>query len=82
MVQCCLETDGLGYEVFNVADADMSVAATSQEIRASFYDHVEVRREMGRDETFYSIDKARELLGFAPRHSWRDVLEDPGAGHD
>ena len=28
MVQRCLETDGLGYEVFNVANADMSVAAT------------------------------------------------------
>ncbi len=31
MVHCCLETDGLGYEVFNVANADMSVAARTQE---------------------------------------------------
>ena len=30
MVQRCLETDGLGYQVFNVANADMSVAATTQ----------------------------------------------------
>ena len=74
MVQRCLETDGLGYQVFNVANADMSVAATTQEIRARFYDDVEVRREMGRDETFYAIDKARDLLGYAPRHSWRDDL--------
>jgi nucleoside-diphosphate-sugar epimerase len=80
MVQRCLETDGLGYEVFNVANADMSVAATTQEVRDRFYDDVEVRREMARDETFYAIDKARDLLGFAPRHSWRDVLADPGAG--
>jgi len=77
MVQRCLETDGLGYEVFNVANPDMSVAATTQEIIDRFYAGVEVRREMGRDETFYSIDKARELLGFAPTHSWRDVLDDP-----
>jgi nucleoside-diphosphate-sugar epimerase len=34
---------------------------------------------MGRDETFYCIDKARRLLGYEPRHSWRDVLPDPGA---
>jgi nucleoside-diphosphate-sugar epimerase len=81
MVQRCLETDGLGYEVFNVANADMSVAATTREIRDRFYDTVEVRREMGRDETFYAIDKARDLLGYAPRHSWRDVLADPGAGN-
>ena len=77
MVQRCLEVDGLGYEVFNVANADMSVAATTTEVRERFYDGVEVRREMGRDETFYSIEKARRLLGFEPRHSWRDVLPDP-----
>ena len=79
MVQRCLETDGLGYEVFNVANADMSVAATTDEILAQFYDGVEVRREMGRDETFYSIEKGRRLLGYEPQHSWRDVLEDPNA---
>ena len=78
MVQRCLETDGLGYEVFNVANADLSVAASTQEIRERFYAGVEVRRELGRDETFYSIEKARALLGYAPQHSWRDVLEDPG----
>ncbi|SDS68051.1 Nucleoside-diphosphate-sugar epimerase [Nocardioides scoriae] len=79
MVERCLQTDGLGYEVFNVANPDMSVAATTQEVLDRFYDGVEVRRQIGRDETFYSIDKARELLGFAPEHSWRDVLADPGA---
>jgi hypothetical protein len=77
MVQRCLETDGLGYEVFNVANADMSVAATTKEIQERFYDGVEVRREMGHDETFYAIDKARGLLNFAPQHSWRDVLQTP-----
>ncbi|WP_341926761.1 NAD(P)-dependent oxidoreductase [Nocardioides psychrotolerans] len=76
MVQRCLETDGLGYEVFNVANADMSVSATTQEVRERFYDGVEVRREMGRDETFYAIDKARDLLGWTPQHSWREVLGD------
>ena len=77
MVQRCLEVDGLGYEVFNVANADLSVAATSAEVRERFYEGVEQRREMGRNETFYSIEKARELLGYEPQHSWRDVLADP-----
>ena len=79
MVQRCLETDGLGYEVFNVANADMSVAATTAEVIERFYSEVEVRREMGRDETLYAIDKARALVGFDPQHSWRDVLDDPAA---
>jgi nucleoside-diphosphate-sugar epimerase len=81
LVQRCLETDGLGYEVFNVANADMSVAITTQDVRDRFYDDVQVRRQMGRDETFYAIHKARKLLGYAPRHSWRDALPDPGAGN-
>ena len=78
-VQRCLEVDGLGYEVFNVANADMSVAATTDEVCERFYDGVEQRRPMGRNETFYSIDKARDLLGYSPQHSWRDVLTDPHA---
>jgi hypothetical protein len=34
-----------------------------------------MRREMRADETFYANDKAKRMVGFAPRHSWRDVLE-------
>ncbi|WP_108667176.1 NAD-dependent epimerase/dehydratase family protein [Euzebya rosea] len=74
MVQRCLETDGLGYEVFNVANADTSVAATSEEIIERFYAGVEVRHDMGPHETFYAIDKARRLVGFDPVHSWRGEL--------
>ncbi|MCW2582331.1 MAG: nucleoside-diphosphate-sugar epimerase, partial [Klenkia sp.] len=79
LVERCLRTDGLGYQVFNVANADTSVAATTEEIRAQFYEGVEVRREMGPHETFYSIEKARTMLGWSPQHSWRDVLADPRA---
>ena len=74
-----LETDGLGFEVFNVANADTSVAASTQELLDTFYAGVEVRGELGRNETLYSIDKARRLLGYEPQHSWRDVLVDPRA---
>lgn len=75
MVDRCLKTDGLGYEVFNVANPDMSVNISSAEVRERFYPGVEVRKAMGENETFYSIDKAREMLGFDPKHSWRDVLK-------
>ena len=37
MVDCCLGTDGLGYEVFNVANDDMSVGTTSDEVYERFY---------------------------------------------
>jgi len=78
MVECCLGTDGLGYEVFNVSNDDTSVGVTSAEVYERFYDGVPMRCEMGEFETFYANDKARRLVGFAPRHSWRDVLGQPG----
>ncbi|MBR9763122.1 MAG: NAD(P)-dependent oxidoreductase [Rhodobacteraceae bacterium] len=74
MVDCCLKTDGLGYEVFNVSNDDMSVGITSDEVIARFYPGVEVRGEMGADETFFANRKARKMVGFRPRHSWREVL--------
>lgn len=74
MVQRCLETDGLGYEVFNVSNDDHSVALTSAELIARFYEGVPVKGEIGETETFYSNRKARDLLGFRPEHGWRDVL--------
>ncbi|PJE29011.1 Nucleoside-diphosphate-sugar epimerase [Pseudooceanicola antarcticus] len=74
MVDCCLKTDGLGYEVFNVANDDLSVGITSQEVIERFYQGVEVRHEMGPRETFFSNRKARSMVGFNPQHSWRDVL--------
>ena len=76
MVDCCLRTDGLGYQVFNVSNDDMSVGLSTEEVRARFYDGVPLRAEMGPKDSFYSSAKAKRMVGFAPRHSWRDVLEE------
>ena len=75
MVERCLQTDGLGFEVFNVANDDMSVGITSDEVIARFYHDVPVKHQMRPDETFYANDKAKRMVGFAPQHSWRAVLE-------
>lgn len=74
MVDCCLRTDGLGYEVFNVANDDTSVAITSAEVYDRFYAGVPLRRDLGQFETFYANDKAKRLVGFAPSHAWRDTV--------
>lgn len=74
MVDCCLKTDGLGYQVFNVSNDDLSVALTNQEIRDRYYQGVPVRQEMGETETFYSNRKAREMVGFSPKHGWRHLI--------
>jgi nucleoside-diphosphate-sugar epimerase len=74
MVDCCLKTDSLGYEVFNVSNDDHSVGATTHELIDRFYQGVPVG-DMGEFETIYSNAKAKKLVGFQPKHSWRDVLE-------
>ena len=75
MVDCCLKTDGLGYEVFNVSNDDISVGLTSDQVMEQFYQGVPQKHPMGENETFYSNAKAKRMVGFAPKNSWRDVLE-------
>ena len=74
MVACCLRTDGLGYQVFNVANPDTSVRISTEEVIARFYAGVPVRRNIAGNDTVYAIDKARNLVGFAPKHGWRDQI--------
>ena len=73
MVQCCLDTDGLGFEVFNVANDDHSVDLDTDVLVARYYDGVPVAK-MGPRETFYSIAKAKRMIGFKPAHAWRTFL--------
>ncbi|KAF0676601.1 NAD-dependent epimerase/dehydratase family protein [Profundibacterium mesophilum] len=73
-VSRCLAVDGLGYQVFNVANEDHSVKENTQELIERFYPEVPVRREMGPAESFYDTTRARRLLDWRPRHSWRGAL--------
>ena len=75
MVDLCLKTDGLGFEVFNVSNDDHSVNRTSDELRAEFYARVPLAEGHGIQETFYS--NAKRMLGFQPENSWRRYLDDP-----
>lgn len=70
-VDCALASDGLGYQVFNVANHDSSVAKSNDELIADFYSDVPKTRELTEFETLYSIDKARSMLGFSPKPRWR-----------
>lgn len=74
MVNCCLATDGLGYQVFNVANDDSSVTLSADKVCAQFYPGVPVRGSMADTDTFYSNDKAKRMVGFAPQFGWRDEV--------
>ena len=73
MVQKCLDTDGLGYEVFNVSNDDHSVGLSSEKLIETYYQDIEIKTPKV-PESFYSNEKAKKLLGFQPCHSWRAYL--------
>lgn len=73
MVECCLNTDGLGFQMFNVSNDDHSVDMTTSELIARYYSDLPAI-DMADDETFYANKKAKKLLGYTPKHSWRNEL--------
>jgi nucleoside-diphosphate-sugar epimerase len=72
-VRLGLEHDATGADVFVIANADTVMSRPSAELMAEVFPEVEVRRELGEHETLLCIDKARRVLGYDPRHSWRDA---------
>ncbi|WP_030436959.1 NAD-dependent epimerase/dehydratase family protein [Actinoplanes subtropicus] len=71
-VRRALDYRATGVEIFIIANADTVMSRSSASLAAAVYPGVEVRKELGERETLLSIDKARRLLGYEPRHSWRD----------
>jgi nucleoside-diphosphate-sugar epimerase len=61
-----------GAEVFVVAAGDTVMTRPNADLMAEVYPAVELRRELGDHDTLLSIEKARRMLGYEPRHSWRD----------
>lgn len=55
-----------------VAAADTVMNRPSRELMAECYPSVPYRPTAGDHDTLLSIEKARRLLGYEPRHSWRD----------
>ncbi|GAA1686806.1 NAD(P)-dependent oxidoreductase [Glycomyces endophyticus] len=67
-----LEHRGTGKEVFVIASPDTVMTTPTADLVARHYPDLELTRPVSGHETLLSIDKARRVLGFDPRHSWRD----------
>lgn len=71
-VSRALQTAQPGFDRFIIAAADTVMSRSSADLAAEVYPGVEVTKQVGEHETLLSIDKARRVLGYDPRHSWRD----------
>ena len=65
-----LEADLTGFEAFIIANADTCMTRDSADLLDEEFPDVPRTREITGRETLLSIDKARRLLGYEPRHSW------------
>lgn len=75
IVRLAVETDGLGYQVFNAVNDHTSSDLPTAELLARFYPGVPVKGELGTFESLLSNRKAREVLGFRERHNWRNYVD-------
>ena len=75
IVARCLETDGLGFQVFNAGNDTNGMNVPTAELVARFFPGVPVTREMGGNEALFSNRKIREMLGFREEHDWRKYVK-------
>lgn len=61
-----------GSAAFIIAAADTVMNRPSVDLLREVYPDVPLTRDVGEFETLLAIDRAREVLSFAPQHSWRD----------
>ncbi|MHA7264287.1 NAD-dependent epimerase/dehydratase family protein [Arthrobacter sp. TMN-37] len=77
-VQKALENAQPGFDTFLIAAADTVMSRPSAELAAEVFPGVELLREVPGNGTLLSIEKARRVLGYEPRHSWRDPRQGKG----
>ena len=71
-VRLALESDIAGAENFIIAAADTVMSTPSADLAAAVFPDVPFTSPVQGVETLLSIAKAQSMLGFSPRHSWRE----------
>ncbi len=75
IVHCCIQKDGLGFQVFNAVNDTITMNVPTKQFLAKYCPKTPVTREMGEWEGPLSNRKAREVLGFREAHNWRRYVK-------
>ena len=67
-----LEVEVSGSEICIIAAADTVMTRPSADLMAEVFPTVPLQRTVTGRESLLSIDRARELLGYEPKHRWED----------
>ena len=75
IVDRCLKTDGLGFQVFNAGNDTNAANIPAAELIKRFFPGVPVTRKLDTYEALFSNRKIREVLGFVEEHNWRQYVD-------
>jgi nucleoside-diphosphate-sugar epimerase len=71
-----LEAEVTGSHNVIIAAADTVMNRPSRDLLAEVFPGTPVTGELAEHATLLAIDRAKQLIGYAPAHSWRDQIED------
>jgi nucleoside-diphosphate-sugar epimerase len=70
-----LEADVTGSQNVIIAAADTVMTRPSRDLLAEVFPDVPLAREVAEFGTLLSIDRAKQVIGYQPTHSWRDEID-------
>lgn len=68
-----LEADVKGAEVFIIANADTVMLRDNKALLAEVFPNIPQRGTFGPNDSLFSIEKARRILKYEPKYSWRSA---------
>tara|TARA_R110002020_G_scaffold41535_4_gene122445 strand:- start:1616 stop:2509 length:894 start_codon:yes stop_codon:yes gene_type:complete len=74
IVDLCLAKDGLGFQVFNAVNDEITANQPTADFLAKWAPNSPITRTMGEWEAPISNRKIREVLGFVEQHNWRKYV--------
>jgi nucleoside-diphosphate-sugar epimerase len=70
-----LEAEVVGSQNVIIAAADTVMNRPSRDLLAEVFPDVPLNHEVGEYGTLLSVDRAKQVLGYVPAHSWRDEIQ-------
>ncbi|MBN9022186.1 MAG: NAD(P)-dependent oxidoreductase [Rhizobiales bacterium] len=70
-VRRALDAKLKGAHVFGIANSNSVMATANEALVAEVFPGTEMKRAVSANESLISIDKARDVLGYAPQYDWK-----------
>jgi UDP-glucose 4-epimerase len=75
-VVAALDADTAGHEAVNCMAADNALGEPLADLVESYFGGLPDDPTVSGDDSAFSMRKSKDLLGFEPRHSWRDAVDE------